>query len=77
MAVDTIPNTPPTPVIHQRTEAANRYRDQRSQESTNRQATERQQQAKDAVQARVDRNADERKAAAKESTDDNRLDVRA
>lgn len=72
MAVDTIPNTPPTAVVHQRTEAANRYRDQRSQESTNRQASE-QQQAKDAVQARVDRNADERK----ESTDDNRLDIRA
>lgn len=76
MAVDTIPNTPPTAVVHQRTEAANRYRDQRSQESTNRQASE-QQQAKDAVQARVDRNADERKASAEESTDDNRLDIRA
>jgi len=77
MAVDTIPNTPPTAAVHQRTEAANRYREQRTQETNDRQATEKQQQAKEAVQARSDRSADDKKAEASDRRNDSRVDVRA
>jgi hypothetical protein len=77
MAVDTIPNTPPTAAVHQRTEAANRYREQRAQDTTDRQATGKQQQAQEVVQARSDRNADNRKAESSDRPSDSRVDVRA
>jgi hypothetical protein len=74
MAVDTIPKSPPTPPVHQRTEAANRYRDQRTEASTDRQAADKQ--AKEVVQNRVEQNADQEKAS-NEHHAEHRLDVRA
>jgi hypothetical protein len=61
MAVDTLPSVPQTAVVHQRTEAANRFREQRTQETTNRQTEDKRQDDK-VVQARIQRNADDQKA---------------
>jgi hypothetical protein len=62
MAVDTIPTTPPTAAIHQRTVAKERFQTEQVKEATN-QREAAQQDDKRVVQQRTDRIADDRKAA--------------
>ncbi|HVJ44474.1 MAG TPA: hypothetical protein VM639_23440 [Dongiaceae bacterium] len=78
MAVDTIPSTPPTAAIHQRTEAAKRVQEQKVKDTADQQQTVKQDDKK-VVQERSNQIADDRKAATKaaDEQDAKRVDVRA
>ena len=79
MAVDTIPTTPPTAAIHQRTVAEKRFQTEQVKQATEqRQAAN--QDAKQVVQQRSDRIADDRKASetkAAEEKSARKVDVQA
>ncbi|HWT97860.1 MAG TPA: hypothetical protein VN229_09585 [Terriglobales bacterium] len=79
MAVDTIPSTPPTAAIHQRSLAEKRVQTEQTKQVTEqRQASD--QQDKRVVQQRSDRIADDRKAAdtkAAEEKSARKVDVQA
>jgi hypothetical protein len=78
MAVDTIPSTPPTAVVHQRTEVAKRFQAQQAKEATNQQEASRQED-KEVIQERRDRIADDSKASDAKAAEETsyRVDIRA
>lgn len=79
MAVDTIPNNPPTAAVHQRSVAKERFQAEQVKEATNQQQASKQED-KQVIQERSNRIADNRKAAETKSAEEQsarKVDVQA